>query len=457
MQQDLTHGNIFQLLLRFSLPYLLSCFLQTFYGLADLFITGQFNGASTISAVSIGSQIMHMFVVIVAGLAMGATVTISRAVGAGHTKEVSKSIGNAAALFLLFAIIMTGILIVSTDSILALIATPAEALTEARQYLLICFAGVPFIIAYNVISAVFRGIGDSKSPMYFVCVAGIINILLDYLLIGPFHMGAAGAAFATVISQTISVIFALTALFRLKMGISISKKDFILKKQTIIAILRVGIPVALQDGLIQVSFLVITAIANQRGVQVAAGVGIVEKIISFLFLVPSAMLSSVSAIAAQNAGAEKHQRGITVLKYGIAVSIGFGVISTTVCELAAEQILGLFANRDIVVIQMGSQYLRAYVIDSMIAGIHFCFSGYFCAYGKAFFSFIHNIISIAFIRIPGAYLASVLFPDTLFPMGLAAPCGSLLSVFICMIIFLRGAKHYDNNRRKRKSLPTSGN
>ncbi len=435
MQKNLTKGNMFYNLLCFSLPYLLSCFLQTFYGLTDLFITGQFNGAATISAVSIGSQVTHMLTVILVGLAMGTTVTISRAIGSENHDLAAKGIGNTVSLFALVSVFLTVLLVLSVNGIISVISTPQEAVAETRSYLLICFIGVPFITAYNIISSIFRGLGDSKSPMYFVAIAGVINIFLDYLFIGPLGMGAAGAALATIIAQAMSVLFALFALRRTNLGIVVHRQDFHFRRSVLSSILKTGIPIAFQDGFIQVSFLVITAIANRRGVVVAASVGIVEKIICFLFLVPSSMLSSVSAIAAQNAGAGQHEQGVKVLRYGIGIGVSFGLFAALICNLWAEPILGLFVRDDAAVIRMGSQYLRAYVFDCVFAAIHFCFSGYFCAYGKAFLSFIHNLCSILLIRIPGAYLASVYFPDTLYPMGWAPPLGSLLSALICVVMF----------------------
>lgn len=435
-QNNLTQGSILKNLIKFSLPYLLSCFLQTFYGLADLFITGQFNGASAITAVSIGSQITHMLTVIIVGLAMGSTVTISHSIGANDPRAAAKAIGNTTIIFAFFSVIATILLLLGTDGILALLSTPSEAIAEAKQYLVICFAGVPFIVAYNVISSIFRGLGDSKSPMYFVGVAGIVNVALDYLLIGSMGMGAKGAAIATVSSQAVSVIIALIFIWKKMSGISLSRADFHLSGNIFSNILKVGVPVAIQDGFIQIAFLVITVIANKRGVDVAAAVGIVEKVICFMFLVPSAMLSTVSAIAAQNAGARLHDRGRKTLYYSIAICVSIGLFFTGVCQFYAEPILTLFAKEEPLVIAMGAQYLKSYVWDCAIAGIHFCFSGYFCAYQKSMISFAHNLASILLVRIPGAYLASICFPDSLYPMGLAAPLGSLLSAVICVIAYL---------------------
>ena len=296
MQKDLTKGSVFRVLIQFSLPYLLSCFLQTFYGLADLFITGQFNGADAISAVSVGSQIMHMLTVIIVGLAMGSTVTISHHIGERDMKKAGRAVGNTVSLFLAFAVILTIGLLLGVEGILKCVSIPPEAYAQTRTYLIICFAGIPFITAYNIISCIFREMGDSRSPLYFVAAACVMNVVLDFLLIGCFSMGAAGAAFGTVISQTASVVIALAAIRKKRLGLSVKKEDFRPDKKSLGNILRIGIPIAFQDGLIQVSFMIITIIANRRGVTAAASVGIVEKIISFFFLVPSAMLSSISSI-----------------------------------------------------------------------------------------------------------------------------------------------------------------
>ena len=437
MKNNLTDGNILKGMLSFSVPYLISCFLQTFYGMADLYITGQFNGAASISAVAVGSQLMHMLTVMIIGLAMGSTVVISRAVGARDENRAASGIGNTVIVFAVTALAVTIGLLLVRNPIVRVLKVPSEAVSEAGAYITICFAGIPFITAYNVISSIFRGLGDTRRPMIFVAIAGILNVGLDYLLIGPFAMGAAGAALATVISQAGSVVLALFSLRRFDTGVTLTKDKMKYDAGITHQILGIGIPVALQDGLIQISFLVITAIANSRGVDVAAAVGIVEKIISFLFLVPSAMLSTVSALAAQNAGAGKHDRSRRILNIGVMICIGYGAVIFVLCQFVSEEIVALFVRDNLRVVELGGQYLRAYAVDAMLAGVHFCFSGFFSAYGRSAYSFIHNMISAVGIRIPGAYLASVLFPATLFPMGLAAPMGSLVSVAICLFFYRR--------------------
>ena len=408
MEKNLTTGGVLRNIVGFSLPYLLSYFLQTLYGMADLFIIGQFSGTADITAVSIGSQVMHMLTVMIVGLAMGATIAIGRAVGAGEKERAALAIGNSAALFMAVAAVLTAALLALVRPIVAVMSTPAEAAEGAVQYLTICFAGIPFITAYNIISSIFRGLGDSKSPMYFVAVACAANIGLDYLFIGWLGMGPAGAALGTTLSQTLSVAAALAVILRQKTGLPLGRESFRPRRDVMGPILRVGVPVTLQDGFIQVSFILITIIANSRGLNDAAAVGIVEKVISFVFLVPSSMLSTVSALAAQNVGAGKHDRAAQTLRYAVGICLAFGLAAGVLVQFIAGEIVAVF--------------------DST--------RGYFCAYGRSGVSFLHNALAIVLVRIPGAYLMSQLFPETLLPMGCAATAGSLLSVAVCGAAFL---------------------
>lgn len=442
MQKDLTSGNILKTITYFSLPYLLSYFLQTLYGMADLFIIGQFNSVDATTAVSIGSQVMHMITVIIVGLAMGSTVMIGRAVGAKNNKQMTKTVGNTVSLFTAVSIIITAMLIFCVKPIISLMSTPAEAVSGTSDYLTICFIGIPFITAYNVIASVFRGMGDSKSPMYFISVACVFNIALDFLFIGAMDMGAAGAALGTTLSQTASVIISLIVIRRKKFISGLHKNDLKPQKSTILPVLKVGFPVAVQDGFIQIAFIIITIFANKRGLTDAAAVGVVEKLIGIIFLVPSTMLSTVSSLSAQNIGAKKHGRVQKILLYSTIITVIYGVIMAVLMQFFAENAVGLFTNSADVMV-LGGQYMHSYVWDCVFAGIHFCFSGYFCAYGLSNISFLHNVLSIVLARIPIAYYASVNYTDTLFPMGTAAPIGSLLSVIICIIAFMWIKKHKD--------------
>ena len=447
MERDLTSGSVWKNIVYFSLPYLLSYFLQTLYGLADLFIVGQFDGVASTTAVSIGSQVMHMLTVMIVGLAMGTTVNIGRAVGARDSQKASKVVGNTTVLFVGVSVVLAVVLLVLVQPIVRVMSTPAEAVEGTVRYLTICFIGIPFITAYNVIASIFRGLGDSKSPMYFIAVACVANIALDYLFIGALHMGPAGAALGTTLSQTISVAVSLLVILKKKTGISVKRADFRPERVTMGQVLKIGVPIAAQDGFIQVAFIIITIIANRRGLSVAAAVGIVEKIISFLFLVPSSMLSTVSALGAQNMGAGKYERADQILRYAMGIAVGFGLIVSLLIQIIAGPVVGLFTT-DATVILLGAQYIRGYIWDCIFAGVHFSFSGYFCAYGRSEISFVHNLIAILCVRIPGVYLTSKIFPDTLFPMGLATATGSLLSVIICMIAFGLAEKEGKTEKKK---------
>lgn len=435
MANDLTTGNIRNNLIKFVLPYLLAAFLQTFYGMADLMIVGMYNTASTTTAVSIGSQVMHMLTVIILGFAMGTTVHIGQCVGARDGDGASKIVTNSVYFFTAFTVVMTTALLIASNSIVKVMSTPAEAVMETRQYLLICFAGLPFIVAYNVISSIYRGTGDSKSPMYFVAIACVVNIILDFAFIGYMGMGAKGAALGTVTGQAVSVVISLLKIRKTDFSFSMSFKGQGIDRDSIRKVLSVGTPIALQDGFIQIGFIVITVIANSRGLIDAAAVGIVEKIICFMFLVPSSFLSAISALTAQNIGAGKKDRAKKSLYYGLLYAVSWGAFCTLYNQFLPHTLVSCF-TREADVLAAGCQYLRSYSFDTLFAAVHFCFSGYFCGCERSKLSFIHNMISVLVFRIPLTYLFSKTWPGTLYPMGWGAPLGSLASAVICVAFFI---------------------
>lgn len=357
MQNDLTTGSVFRNVVSFSLPYLLSYFLQTLYGMADLFIIGQFEGVASTTAVSIGSQVMHMLTVMLVGLAMGATVSIAQAAGGGDKKRTASAIGNTVTLFMLLSLALTALLLALRGGIVSIMSTPEESVQGTLAYLTVCFIGIPFITAYNIIASIFRGLGDSNSPMYFIAVACVVNIALDYYFMGTLHLGPAGAALGTTLSQAVSVLVSLAVILKRRL-ISVRRADFRPQRAVMGKLLQIGMPVALQDGFIQVSFVIITIIANRRGLTDAAAVGIVEKIIGFLFLIPSSMLSTVSALGAQNIGAGKPGRARLTLRYAAMIACSFGI---------AVVILTLFIAEPLVEIALiHSPALRLFWIDTAL-------------------------------------------------------------------------------------------
>lgn len=432
--KDLTKGSVTGNILSFSLPYMLAYFLQILYGLADLFVIGQYCGVDETTSVSNGAQVMYMVTVVLIGLAMGTTVLTARAVGAKNEKQVRLVVGNTVSMFAILAFVLMVLLLSLRGWIVQVMSTPPEAVGGMVHYLTVCFIGIPFIIAYNIIASIFRGLGDSKSPMYFVAVACVCNIILDYVFIGAMGLGAMGAALGTTLSQMASVAFALRSIRRHRGVLDISRSDMRLRKGVVGKILKIGAPIAMQDGFIQVSFLAITVIANCRGLVDAAAVGIVEKFIGLVFIVPSAMLSTVSAVSAQCVGAGNPTRAVATMRRAMLITVVYGLACAVVLQFVPEKAVGIFTD-DAAVLANGSDYLRGYVWDCALAGMHFCFSGFFTAYGYSIISFLHNSVSIITARIPLAWLASRLYPDTLYPMGLSTCAGSVVSCLICLCAY----------------------
>ena len=451
-RKDLTQGGIWGNIITFSLPYMFAYFLQILYGLADLFVIGQFCNVDSTTAVSNGAQVMYLITCVVIGLAMGTTVCLGRAVGAKDGRRAARIIGNTATLFLCLSGVLAGALLLLRNGIVGWMDTPMEAVGATRDYLTICFLGIPFIMAYNIIASIFRGLGDSRSPMYFVAIACVVNILLDYLFIGALGLGAKGAALGTTLSQAFSVGVAMLSIRKqrrnavsssenssdetasLDAALAVKGEDFKPQGAIIKNILKIGFPIAMQDGFIQIAFIFITVIANGRGLYDAAAVGIVEKFIGLIFIVPSAMLSTVSAISSQNIGARRLVRAQRSLWCGMAITTSYGVAVALLMQWIPDVAVRLFTD-DALVIGLGAEYLRGYVWDCIFAGIHFCFSGFFTACGYSLISFAHNFVSIMMARVPLVYLASELYPATLYPMGLATCLGSVLSCVICVAAY----------------------
>ena len=435
MVTDLTKGSVVGNVVRFALPYMLSYFLQILYGLADMFFIGRYCDVDSITAVSNGAQVMHMFTVIIIGFAMGTTVRLGMALGAKDRAGMSKVAGNTIVFFIWVAVIALGLLFLLRDGIISALGVPQTAVPGTRDYLSICFAGVPFIIAYNVLASFFRGIGDSKSPMYFVMVACAANIILDYIFIGQCGLGPLGAALGTTLSQIISVVVSAVFVYRHRATLGLDGVKLRLERKVISAILKVGAPIALQDGFVQISFIAITVIANARGVVDSAAVGIVEKFIGLLFIMPSAMLATISAVSAQCFGAGNGERARKTMATGMCISAAFGVVASTVLQFIPDLAVSIFTS-DANVIAEGGEYLRSYSLDCFFASFQFCFSGFFTAAGYSILSFLHNFLAIILVRIPLSFLASVTWPDTLYPMGFASPIGSIFSSLFCLTVFI---------------------
>lgn len=431
---DFTQGKIFAPLIKFALPVLLALFLQTMYGAVDLLIVGQFGTSADVSAVSTGSQIMNAVTVVITGLSMGLTVLVAQKIGAGEKREAGKIIGSGIFLFGIVAAVMTVAMILLSSLLAGVMRAPWEAFSQTVSYIVICSAGTFFIVAYNLVGSIFRGIGDSKMPLVTVAIACVLNIGGDLLLVGVFKMGTAGAAIATVFAQAISVLLSLIIIKKRGLPFAFRKKyilpDFAYIKET----LKLGTPIALQDLLVSVSFLVITAIVNEIGLIESAGVGVAQKMCGFLMLVSSAYMQSMSAFVAQNIGAQKPERARKALLCGIASSLVVGIVMGYFSFFHGELLAGIFSN-DTAVTLSAAEYMKAYAIDCLFTSFLFCFIGYFNGCGNTVFVMIQGLVGAFGIRVPASWLISQ-YSSNLFHIGLATPISTVIQIIMCGIFLV---------------------
>lgn len=445
---DLTQGSVPKVLLRFAMPFLIANVLQALYGGADLFVVGQYDDAASVAGVAIGSQVMQTITGIILGLTTGTTILIAMGTGAKDDRKVAATIGTSVYFFTVTGIILTLVMVLFHRPIAALMHTPEEAMADTLHYILICSAGIPFIMGYNVVCGILRGLGDSKSPLYFVGLACIINIGADFLLVGGFGMRAAGAAIATVLSQGISFLTALWFLHRRGFHFEFTRRDIRFHKDLSRRIVTLGAPIALQDALINVSFLIITVIVNQMGVIASASLGVVEKIIIFAMLPPTAMAAAVATMTAQNYGAGLILRMRRCLYSGIGISLVFGVSVCVYSQFLPETLTGIFTN-DPAVIEMAAGYLRGYSIDCVMVSFVFCINSYFSGQGNSWFPMIHSMIATFLFRIPLSYLCGKIDPTDLVLMGYAPPLSTIVSLLICFWYLRRNNRKLQNRMAAR--------
>ena len=435
---NLTQGSVPKVLLQFAVPFLVANILQALYGGADLFVVGQYDDSAGVAAVAIGSQVMQTITGIILGITTGTTVLIAIATGAKDNRKVASTIGSSIWLFSITGIILTLLMILLHSQIAEWMHNPTEAMYATKSYILVCSTGILFIIGYNVVCGILRGLGDSKTPLYFIALACIINIVLDFILVGYFHLGATGAAIATVTAQGVSFATALCFLHRKGFHFEFTRRDIRLNGVLSKRILALGAPIALQDALINVSFLIITVIVNQMGVIASASLGVVEKIIVFAMLPPMAISSAVATMTAQNYGAGLIRRMNQCLLSGIGLALIFGVTVCLYSQFLPETLTAFF-SKDPAVISMAAEYLKGYSIDCVIVSFVFCINSYFSGQGNSLFPMIHSLIATFLFRIPLSYWFSQIDSSSLFIMGFAPPLSTIVSLLIC-IWYLRYTK-----------------
>ncbi len=429
-KRNFTEGKILTQLLLFAMPVLFALFLQSLYGAVDLMIVGKFAQSADVSGVSTGSQIMMTLTNCISAMSMGVTVFLGQKIGEKREDEGGMIVANGIILFLTVGLVMSLLIPANAGLLAGIMHAPEEAFAVTEAYIRICGAGTAVIIAYNLIGSIFRGIGDSVTPLLTVAVACACNIAGDLFLVGKMGMGAKGAAAATVFAQLVSVAVSMLMIRGKKLPIALSKESFRPNRKYIGKIVYIGAPVALQDFLVGISFLVILAIVNSLGLIESAGVGVAEKVCGFIMLIPSAFAQAMSAFVAQNRGAKKYGRAFLALRYAIAVSFCFGVCMFVLAFFGGDILSGLFAN-DREVIAASAEYLKAYAIDCLLTCFLFCFIGFFNGMEYTRFVMLQGIAGAFFVRIPVSFIMSRVGPVSLFRIGLATPCSTLVQIALC--------------------------
>ena len=430
---DFTQGSILKKLVAFMIPILGALILQAAYGAVDLIVVGRYGSTSGLSGVSTGSQVLNLVTFAVTQLAMGITVLIARYLGEKRPQEIGAVIGGATLVFAGISVVLFILMVGFAHPISVLMQAPEEAVELTTMYVRICGGGIFFIVAYNVLSAIFRGLGDSKSPLLFVLIACIINIIGDLVLVAGFHLDAAGAAAATVLAQACSVVFAICILVKKHLPFTIARNDFKWNAQCG-KFLRIGLPLAFQEVLTQLSFLALCAFVNRLGLEASSGYGVACKIVNFAMLVPSALMQSLASFVSQNVGAGKEKRARQTMFTGIGVGLVVGCFVFCFVMFRGDLLAGIFTT-DTAVIQRGYEYLKGFAPETIMTAFLFSMIGYFNGNNRTVWVMTQGMIQTLLIRLPFAYVMSIQPDASLTMIGLAAPVSTTVGVVMCAVYY----------------------
>ena len=440
-RSDFTQGSILGKLVPFMLPILGALILQAAYGAVDLLVVGRFGTTSGLSSVSTGSQVLNLVTFVITQSAMGITVLIARYIGEKKQQQIGALIGGSIVVFAMISAVLFVVMICFSRPIAVLMQAPAEAVSLTSMYVKICGGGIFFIVAYNLLAAIFRGLGDSKSPLIFVAVACVVNIAGDLVLVAGFHLDAAGAAIATVLAQAVSVVLALLLLFKRKLPFTIKKNDFKINEHCKRA-LKTGLPLALQECLTQISFLALCAFVNKLGLEASSGYGVACKLVNFAMLIPSALMQSTASFISQNVGAGNEKRAKKTMFTGIGVGLTIGCIVFIFIMFKGDILTGIFTT-DEVVIQKGYNYLRGFASETIVTAVLFIMIGYFNGHDKTVWVMIQGLIQTLLVRLPLAYYMSIQPDASLTKIGFAAPVATMFGIVLNMIFYI-----YCNRKNK---------
>ena len=433
-KNDFTQGSILKKLATFMLPILGALVLQAAYGAVDLLVVGRFGSTIGLSAVSTGSQVLNLVTFVVTQLAMGVTVLIARYLGEKKPELIGSVIGGAAVVFTLLSAVLFVVMVGFARSISVLMQAPAEAVALTASYVRICGSGIFFIVAYNLLAAVFRGLGDSKSPLLFVLVACVVNIIGDLVLVAGFHLDAAGAAIATVAAQAVSVVCAVVILLKKKLPFTIRKSDFRLNLQSR-KFLSIGLPLALQEFLTQLSFLALCAFVNRLGLEASSGYGVACKIVNFAMLIPSSLMQSMASFVSQNMGAGNPKRAKKAMFTGIGIGLAFGCAMFALVFFRGDLLSNVFTT-DVAVIQNAFAYLKGFAPETLATAVLFSMVGYFNGSDKTVWVMVQGLVQTLLVRLPMAYIMSIQPNASLTMIGLAAPTSTVVGIVLNVCFFL---------------------
>lgn len=449
-KSDFTQGSILKKLIPFMIPILGALVLQAAYGAVDLLVVGRFGSTAGLSAVSTGSQILNLVTFVITQLAMGITVLIARYIGEKSTGQIGQLLGGAVTVFAIVSAVLFVVMVFFAKPLAVLMQAPQEAISLTTVYVRICGGGIFFIVAYNVLAAIFRGLGDSRSPLIFVAVACVVNIIGDLILVAGFHLDAAGAAIATVAAQAVSVVLAIVLLKKKDLKFGIQKKDFRINGQCK-RFLKVGLPIALQEFLTQMSFLALCAFVNKLGLEASSGYGVACKIVNFAMLVPSSLMQSMASFVSQNVGAGKPDRAKKSMFTGMGLGVIVGVV-VFICVWCFGDVLTSVFTTDTAVIQKGTEYLRGFAPETIVTAVLFSMVGFFNGYEKTVWVMIQGLVQTLLVRLPLAYVMSIQPHASLTKIGLAAPVATCFGIVLNVIFYLIFTRKMEWERKNKELL-----
>ena len=434
-KQNFTEGSILNKMVQFMFPILGALVLQAMYGAVDLLIVGRFGTNAGISAISTGSSIMNLFTFVICSLAAAVTILTARYLGEKRNNEISSLLGSAIAFFIVLALVCSFALVAFARPLASVMQAPAEAIDLTVQYIRICGVGFIFVVAYNLISCIFRGLGNSRLPLIFVAIACVVNIFGDLLLVAVFNMNVAGAAIATISAQAISVVLSLLIIKRQSLPFTFSPKDIRLGKETVMLI-KIGAPLALQEILTNLSFLALCAFINRLGLDASNGYGIAQKIQSFIMLIPAAIMQCMASFVAQNVGAGKEDRAKKGMLYGMAIGAGIGTVIAIFIFFKGDLLASIFSDnaQDI---SRAFEFMKGFAPEAAITCILFSFMGYFNGHSKSLFVMIQGLAQSFLIRLPMSYIMSIRPNASLTGVGLAAPAATIFGILLCYLYYLK--------------------